>query len=75
MSTVPGSGPTPATSRSTAPRWSAATRGGATDNLWILVADVAAAKRLDETIAPDAGLRLRVDTADRVQFKVRVCGY
>jgi catechol 2,3-dioxygenase-like lactoylglutathione lyase family enzyme len=43
-------------------------RGGIIDHLWIRVADVAAAKRFYETIAPHAGLRLRDDTPDRVQF-------
>jgi catechol 2,3-dioxygenase-like lactoylglutathione lyase family enzyme len=43
-------------------------RGGIIDHLWIRVADVAAAKRFYETIAPHAGLRLRHDTPDRVQF-------
>jgi catechol 2,3-dioxygenase-like lactoylglutathione lyase family enzyme len=43
-------------------------RGGIVDHLWIRVADVAAAKRFYETIAPYAGLRLRDDTPDRVQF-------
>jgi catechol 2,3-dioxygenase-like lactoylglutathione lyase family enzyme len=43
-------------------------RGGAVDHLWIRVADVAAAKRFYEVIAPHAGLHLRTDTPDRVQF-------
>jgi catechol 2,3-dioxygenase-like lactoylglutathione lyase family enzyme len=43
-------------------------QGGIIDHLWIRVADVAAAKRFYETIAPPAGLRLRDDTPDRVQF-------
>jgi catechol 2,3-dioxygenase-like lactoylglutathione lyase family enzyme len=43
-------------------------RGGLIDHLWIRVADVAAAKRFYETIAPHAGLRLSDDTPDRVQF-------
>jgi catechol 2,3-dioxygenase-like lactoylglutathione lyase family enzyme len=43
-------------------------RGGIIDHLWIRVADVAAAKRFYETIAPHTGLRLRVDTPDRAQF-------
>jgi catechol 2,3-dioxygenase-like lactoylglutathione lyase family enzyme len=43
-------------------------RGGVIDHLWIRVADVAAAKRFYETIAPHAGLRLRDDTPERVQF-------
>jgi len=47
---------------------SALRRGGVIDHLWIRVADVAAAKRFYETIAPHADLRLRHDTSDRVQF-------
>ncbi len=43
-------------------------RGVMMDHLWIRVADVAAAKRFYETIAPHAGLRLNDDTPDRVQF-------
>jgi len=43
-------------------------RDGIIDHLWIRVADVAAAKRFYETIAPHAGLRLSHDTPDRVQF-------
>jgi catechol 2,3-dioxygenase-like lactoylglutathione lyase family enzyme len=43
-------------------------RGGIVDHLWIRVADVGAAKRFYETIAPYAGLRLDRDTPDRVQF-------
>jgi catechol 2,3-dioxygenase-like lactoylglutathione lyase family enzyme len=43
-------------------------RGGIIDHLWIRVADVAAAKRFYQTIAPFAGLRLRDDTPERVQF-------
>jgi catechol 2,3-dioxygenase-like lactoylglutathione lyase family enzyme len=43
-------------------------RDGIVDHVWIRVADVAAAKRFYETIAPHAGLRLRDDTPDRVQF-------
>jgi catechol 2,3-dioxygenase-like lactoylglutathione lyase family enzyme len=41
---------------------------GIIDHLWIRVADVAAAKRFYETIAPHAGLRLTDDTPDRAQF-------
>jgi catechol 2,3-dioxygenase-like lactoylglutathione lyase family enzyme len=47
---------------------SAVRRGGIIDHLWIRVADVAAAKRFYETIAPQAGLRVGDDTPDRVQF-------
>jgi catechol 2,3-dioxygenase-like lactoylglutathione lyase family enzyme len=43
-------------------------RGRIIDHLWIRVADVAAAKRFYETVAPYAGLRLRDETTDRVQF-------
>jgi catechol 2,3-dioxygenase-like lactoylglutathione lyase family enzyme len=43
-------------------------RGGIVDHLRIRVADVAAAKRFYETIAPHAGLRLSDDTPDRAQF-------
>lgn len=42
--------------------------GGGVDHLWIRVADVAAAKRFYETVAPHAGFRLRRDTAERAQF-------
>jgi catechol 2,3-dioxygenase-like lactoylglutathione lyase family enzyme len=43
-------------------------RGGIVDHLWIRVADVAAAKRFYETIAPHAGLRVSDDAPDRVEF-------
>ena len=43
-------------------------QGGAVDHLWIRVADVPAAKSFYETIAPYAGLNLRADTPERVQF-------
>jgi catechol 2,3-dioxygenase-like lactoylglutathione lyase family enzyme len=43
-------------------------QGGAIDHLWIRVADVAAAKRFYELVAPHAGFRLRHDSADRAQF-------
>jgi catechol 2,3-dioxygenase-like lactoylglutathione lyase family enzyme len=42
--------------------------GGVVDHLWIRVADVAAAKRFYETIAPQSGFRLRHDAPDRAQF-------
>jgi catechol 2,3-dioxygenase-like lactoylglutathione lyase family enzyme len=42
--------------------------GGNIDHLWIRVADVAAAKRFYETVAPFAGLRLGADTPERAQF-------
>ncbi len=45
-----------------------AMRGGGIDHLWLRTADVAAAKRFYETIAPFAGLRLKRDTPDRIQF-------
>jgi catechol 2,3-dioxygenase-like lactoylglutathione lyase family enzyme len=41
---------------------------GVIDHLWIRVADVAAAKRFYETIAPHAGLQLGDDTPERAQF-------
>jgi catechol 2,3-dioxygenase-like lactoylglutathione lyase family enzyme len=41
---------------------------GAIDHLWIRVADVAAAKRFYETIAPYAGIQLKADTPERAQF-------
>jgi catechol 2,3-dioxygenase-like lactoylglutathione lyase family enzyme len=43
-------------------------RGGAIDHMWIRVADVAAAKRFYETIAPHSGLSLRTDLPERAQF-------
>jgi catechol 2,3-dioxygenase-like lactoylglutathione lyase family enzyme len=43
-------------------------RGGVVAHLWIRVADLAAAKRFYETIAPHAGLRLREETGERAQF-------
>jgi catechol 2,3-dioxygenase-like lactoylglutathione lyase family enzyme len=46
-------------------------RGGVIDHLWIRVADVAAAKRFYETIAPHAGLRVADDMPDRVRFAGR----
>ena len=42
---------------------------GVIDHLWIRVADVAAAKRFYETIAPYGGLRLDADTEERAQFR------
>jgi len=41
---------------------------GCIDHLWIRVADVAAAKRFYETIAPHAGFRLTYDTVERARF-------
>ena len=46
----------------------AMSREGIVDHLWIRVADLEAAKRFYEVIAPQAGLRLRDDTPDRAQF-------
>jgi catechol 2,3-dioxygenase-like lactoylglutathione lyase family enzyme len=43
-------------------------RGGIVDHLWIRVGDLAAAKRFYEAIGPQAGLRLRDETQERVQF-------
>ena len=40
------------------------------DHLWLRVADVAAAKRFYETIAPHADIRLGDDEPDRAQFLV-----
>ena len=42
--------------------------GGWIDHLWIRVAEVPAAKRFYETIAPHAGFRLNADTSERAQF-------
>ena len=42
--------------------------GGWIDHLWIRVADVAAAKRFYEAVAPHGGFRLRHDTPERAQF-------
>jgi catechol 2,3-dioxygenase-like lactoylglutathione lyase family enzyme len=41
---------------------------GRIDHLWIRVADVAAAKRFYETIAPLAGFSLKHDSAEHAQF-------
>jgi catechol 2,3-dioxygenase-like lactoylglutathione lyase family enzyme len=43
--------------------------GGHIDHVWVRVADVEAAKRFYETIAPHAGLRLSTDTPERAQFR------
>jgi catechol 2,3-dioxygenase-like lactoylglutathione lyase family enzyme len=43
-------------------------RGGIVDHVWIRVADLGAAKRFYETIAPHAGLRLGRDTPERALF-------
>jgi catechol 2,3-dioxygenase-like lactoylglutathione lyase family enzyme len=42
---------------------------GNIDHLWIRVADVAAARRFYETVAPHAGLRLGTDAPERAQFR------
>jgi catechol 2,3-dioxygenase-like lactoylglutathione lyase family enzyme len=42
---------------------------GNVDHLWIRVADVPAAKRFYETVAPHAGLRLGTDVPERSQFR------
>lgn len=44
-------------------------RGGIIDHLWIRVADVAAAKRFYEIVAPHAGLRVGEETAELVRFR------
>jgi len=41
---------------------------GVIDHVWMRVADVAAAKRFYETVAPRAGFRLDHDSPDRAQF-------
>jgi catechol 2,3-dioxygenase-like lactoylglutathione lyase family enzyme len=41
---------------------------GAIDHLWIRVADVAASARFYSTVAPYAGLRLGMESPDRVRF-------
>jgi catechol 2,3-dioxygenase-like lactoylglutathione lyase family enzyme len=41
---------------------------GAIDHLWIRVADLAAARRFYETVAPHVGIRLTVDTPERARF-------
>ena len=43
--------------------------GGNIDHLWIRVADLAESRRFYETIAPHAGLTLRTDTPERVQYR------
>ena len=45
-----------------------AMRGGGIDHLWIRVADVAAAKRFYELVAPFAGFRAQGRHADRARF-------
>ena len=45
-----------------------AMRGGGIDHLWLRVADVAAARRFYELVAPFAGLRLKDDTPTRARF-------
>jgi catechol 2,3-dioxygenase-like lactoylglutathione lyase family enzyme len=41
---------------------------GNVDHVWIRVADLAAAKRFYDTLAPHAGLRPEVDSAERASF-------
>ncbi len=48
-------------------------QGGVLDHLWIRVADVAAARSFYLAVAPHAGLRLRDDGPERVQF-AGACG-
>jgi catechol 2,3-dioxygenase-like lactoylglutathione lyase family enzyme len=43
-------------------------RSGNVDHLWIRVADVAAAKRFYETVAPHAGFHLTTDIPERASF-------
>ena len=43
-------------------------RDGIVDHIWMRVADLAAAKRFYETIAPHAGFRVTRDAPERVQF-------
>jgi catechol 2,3-dioxygenase-like lactoylglutathione lyase family enzyme len=43
-------------------------QNGVIDHLWIRVADVEAAKRFYELVAPHAGFSLRNDSPERVQF-------
>ena len=43
-------------------------KGGVIDHLWIRVADVAAAKRFYEDVAPHAGFRLAHDSVERASF-------
>jgi catechol 2,3-dioxygenase-like lactoylglutathione lyase family enzyme len=38
------------------------------DHLWIRVADLAASKQFYETVAPQTGFRLKLDTPERAQF-------
>jgi catechol 2,3-dioxygenase-like lactoylglutathione lyase family enzyme len=45
-----------------------AMRGSNVDHLWLRVADVAAARRFYETIAPHVGIRLKHDSPERAQF-------
>lgn len=41
---------------------------GVIDHVWMRVADVAAARRFYETVAPHAGFRLKHDSSGRAQF-------
>ncbi len=47
--------------------WHGQMRGGMIDHLWLRVADVEAAARFYETIAPHAGLRVRREGSDYAQ--------
>jgi catechol 2,3-dioxygenase-like lactoylglutathione lyase family enzyme len=48
---------------------------GAIDHLWIRVADVPAARRFYETIAPLAGFRLGTERPDRVHFRTEAASF
>jgi catechol 2,3-dioxygenase-like lactoylglutathione lyase family enzyme len=48
---------------------------GRIDHLWMRVADVAAAKRFYETVAPCTGFRLRVDEPTRASFRGAGAGF
>jgi catechol 2,3-dioxygenase-like lactoylglutathione lyase family enzyme len=48
---------------------------GCIDHLWMRVADVAAAKRFYETIAPFTGFELRVDKPTRASFRGAGAGF
>jgi catechol 2,3-dioxygenase-like lactoylglutathione lyase family enzyme len=41
---------------------------GRVDHLWVRTADVAASKRFYETVTPQTGFRLKLDTPERAQF-------
>src|SRR5919202_4814046 len=48
---------------------------GCIDHLWMRVADVAAAKRFYETVAPYTGFALRVDLPERASFRGPGAGF